>query len=170
MYLRNFADDAGRLVMVDRNDLARRLPTTVEKACRETGFYSLPTESIAPEAQTGHDPEVVEKLLSRIEGNAAPIIESIVSGRGVPTGYSQERFDLSLFASLQLTRTWAFRRQLHEVADATANHFLRYELTDERVSKYLKARGKPAKASDIAAFRVRATGPGVPRSCSPTHT
>lgn len=42
MYLRRFADESKRLVMVSRDDLTAALPITVKNACNEAGSTRSP--------------------------------------------------------------------------------------------------------------------------------
>lgn len=173
MYLRNFADDANRLTMVARNDLARALTVTVNNACNEVGFYTIPTEDIEPHARTGHDPEALEKTLSVLEGTAVPIIDKIVATKTLPSLDDQthqqgldapwDRYNLAFFVAIQLTRTWAFRRDLKELIDHSVQRRKEAFTTDKRVAKYLARQGMPTRPQDIQAFRERLIGPNGPK-------
>ncbi len=78
--LRRFADDDAKLVMVKRDDLSVSLPTTVNNACNEAGFYRIDTEDVAPSHQDGHDPEAAEKTLAAFEARADKSIRRIIEG------------------------------------------------------------------------------------------
>lgn len=116
MYLKNFATADEKLVMVRRENLAFARPTSVVAACREAGFYTIPTEDLEPDAREGHDPEAVEKVLASIEGKTAPLISAILTTDTVPQLENFDRYRVAQFAALQATRTWAFRRDFVELA------------------------------------------------------
>jgi hypothetical protein len=77
-YLRNFANEDGHVLLVDRDDVSRTYPTVVRKACAEVGFYRMDPEVFEPEVfevdkeSERPDPEVVEQHLSQFERAAAP--------------------------------------------------------------------------------------------------
>lgn len=163
MYLKHFANADEKLVMVRRDDLAVARQTSVTAACREAGFYAIPTEDIEPEARDGHDPEAVEKALASIEGATTPLLAAILGTNVVPQLEDFDRYQVAQFVALQATRTWAFRRDFVELAQLSAKRQLEAFTTDEQIRKFLKKTGKPARPNDIGEFRARALGPDGPK-------
>lgn len=163
MYLKHFADDSEMLVMVRRHALAVAHPTSVTAACRESGFYAIPTEDLEPEAQEGHDPEAVEKVLASIEGATSPLIKDLIATDSIPQLEDFARYQVAQFVALQATRTWAFRRDFVELAQLSAKRKLEAVTTDERIVRFLKKLGRPTRPRDIAEFRARTLGPGGPK-------
>lgn len=172
MYLRRFADESKKLTMVDRADRDRELTVTVKNACNEVGFYTIPTNDIEPDAGAGYDPDALEKLLSKVEGRTAPVIDKLISANTVP-GFSDmavrnghelpwDRCQLALFVALQMTRTWGFRRELNEFFDFVHRND-EASITDERIANFRTKNGKPARTQDIQEFRERLRGPDTPR-------
>jgi len=153
MTLRRFADSVDRIVMVGRTD-GRRLETKARTACAETGFYSIPTADIEEHAQAGHDPEFVEKVLAQIEGNAKRIFDCVLDG-AFPLP-SEDKFKLSLFLSLQMTRDWSYREQINELIDQLFPYYLESALTDEKIRGFLKGRDDPHDPAAIETFRNEA--------------
>lgn len=173
MYLRLFADASKKLTMIDRANLDREHKVTVNNACNEVGFYTIPTDDIEPYARDGHDPDALEKTLSTIEGTTVPVIEKLITTNTVP-GLSDmvvrdgheapwDRYQLALFVALQMTRTWGFRRELNELFDHSVQRNEEAFATDERIANYLADNGKPIRPQDIQGFRERALGPDGPR-------
>lgn len=173
MYLRNFADESNKLTMVARDDLSRTHTVTVNNACNEAGFYTIPTEDLEPHARPGHDPGALEKTLANLEGTTVPIIDQIVTTRTLPSLDDRtleqgldapwDRYNLAFFVALQMTRTWAFRRDLNEFIDLGARLHTNVLTTDDRIAKFLARSGKPFRAQDIEAFRERLLGPNRPK-------
>jgi hypothetical protein len=123
MYLRRFADERGNLTMVDRDgDLPAR-PVSVNNACNESGYYSIPARDLEEHARDGHDPELIEKLFAEIEAKAAVVLERIVREHVLPERGSAERFDLALHVSQQITRGWGFRARIEEHVNVLGAYF-----------------------------------------------
>lgn len=173
MYLRLFADPSNKLTMVNRADLDHQLTVTVNNACNQAGFYTIPTSDIAPHARDGHDPDALESTLATIEGATVPVIERIITTHTVP-GPDEvvlrnglvapwDRYQLALFVALQMTRTWAFRRELDELIAYWGQRRKEAFTTDERVAAYLAGLGEGTSPQDIQQFRERALGPDGPQ-------
>ncbi len=103
--------------------------------------------------QAGHDPEAVEKLLSQIEGSTAPILAGMVQGRFPPS--DEERFRVSLFIAMQISRGWRFRHDVNALATLAARQHLPALVTDERIRRYLRQRGKASDPKAVGEFRRR---------------
>jgi len=154
MSLRRFADVDERLVMRRRDDWSVAVPTTVRRACAESGFYAIPAEQVADTHQVGHDPEIVERILSEVEGGAKEVFDRLVAGQ-LPLS-AHDKYELSLFLSLQVTRGWAYREQMQELRDLAVPHLIDAALTDDKIRKHLRARGEQCQGDER--FRVRAWG------------
>lgn len=102
-----------------------------------------------------------------------PIIDKIVTTKTLPSLDDQvlqqgieapwDRYNLAFFVALQLTRTWAFRRELTELIDHSVERRKREFTTDERVEAHLARLGLPTRPKDIQAFRARLLGPNGPK-------
>lgn len=139
--------------MVGRNPPHKVVETTVRTAAAETGFYRIDTDDVAESYQAGHDPEAVEKTLAAIEATATPLIGNLIAGR-LPSS-AEERFQLSLFVSLQYARGWSLREEINRLGTLTARSHLSVVLTDDRVRNYLTEAGAPDADADVEAFRDR---------------
>ena len=114
----------------------------------------MPTEEIAESHQEGHDPEQVEKVLSQVETDAKPMIDRLCEGIFPPS--TEERYRLSMFAALQLTRGWRFRRDMDDLASIAARmHLEQLDNLDERIVTFLRRRGDPATTAAVGEFRER---------------
>jgi hypothetical protein len=153
MLLRNFADADQMLAMVSRDEPRQVKLTKVRTACAEVGFYTIPTDDVAPSHQAGHDPESVEKLLSQVEGSTAPIFADMVQSRFPPS--EEQRFQASLFVALQISRGWRFRYDVNAFATLAARRQLPTLATDERIRRYLRQRGKASGSKAVDQFRRR---------------
>lgn len=158
MYLRRFADERGQVMLVDRDNPGRRHRSAVAKACREAGFYKIPTSDLEDVARDGHDPEMVEKTLADIEGTASVRIEELLDSECPPS--DEVRFRLSLFFGLQAARGPAFRRMMDEIARIMGPKWAATEITPERLSQALTAQGEDATAQAVADVYQHITGPG----------
>lgn len=161
MYLRRFADSRGQVVLASRRDTSVQHRTSVGRACREVGYYEIPTADLEEDARPGHDPEAVERLLSQIEGAANLRLAELLDGGCPPT--PEIRFRLSLFFSLQMTRGTAFRRTLDELASAVAPTWLDSEFSEENIRQRLAERGEEATQVFVDEVRAFVTGPNGPR-------
>lgn len=167
MYLRGFADEHGMLAMVTREDLTDSRHITVNNACNETGFYSIPSEDLEPFAREGHDPEVVEKHLAQIESRAGPALEELRATAEVPQTGNERRYHLAAFAAIQMTRTWRFRRDMLELYHAGATALVKANTTDERLGAFLASKGRPTRPADIVEFRASLFGSDGPKLVVP---
>jgi hypothetical protein len=166
MYLRRFADERQQLVMRPRDDAARGQRITVRKACAEVGYYAIATEDVEPPHDEGHDPELVERIFAAVEGETDALLRGILSG-GFPPQEPEARFRISMFIALQITRGWAFRRDLEELGNLSARHYVETQATPERVTSFLKERGLPHGDRHVQEFLQRALGPNGPRLVLP---
>lgn len=112
LYLRNFADESGRLWVYDK-ELDRTFPTSPNKVAAEHDFYRLPP------IFAGHeDSLLVEAGFADLESRAAPVLKRVLaqvrasSPREELTVSAQERFDLTEFVSWQYFRTLEMRELL----------------------------------------------------------
>ncbi|WP_166664337.1 DUF4238 domain-containing protein [Actinophytocola oryzae] len=150
-YLRRFADDRQNLVVVDRDPPHRSRMRPVKRVCAQEGYYAMPTETIAESHRVGHDPEMVERVLSQIEHKAAQALTHLLDGQFPPT--VEDRYRLTQFIALQKTRTRRFREDAEAVGTLAAQQYIEMELTNnpERIPQWLKSRGE---AHDVAAVQA----------------
>ncbi len=85
--------------------VSKKAPRSI---ARENNFYE-------PSKAAGFRPE---EFLHHFESKAAPLLRRVDAGHSLSD--DQERFDLTIYVALQLTRTRHFREQLPKWADATA--------------------------------------------------
>lgn len=162
MYLRRFADKRGRLVMINRDNPTQRRIVTVNNACNEVGYYSIPTEDVQPSHREGHDPELVERVLSDIEGDAAAHLDRILLNHVFPPS-REARLRLSLFVALQMTRGWGFRTEMEALANIALRQSLQSELTPDRIEEFVRRQGKTTRPQDLEAFAQNVLGDNAPR-------
>lgn len=160
MYLRRFANTRRQVTLIDRADPARRHLSAVVKACRETGFYEIPTDDLDELAREGHDPEMVEKTLADIEGTAAIRFEELLDGGCPPT--DEVRFRLSLFFGLQVARGTAFRQAMDQIARIMGPKWIATEISLERVRDWLVQHSEDASPARVAEIYEQLTGPNGP--------
>lgn len=158
MYLRRFADEREQVMLIDREDPAKRHRSGVAKACREAGFYEIPADDLEEAARAGHDSEMVEKTLADIEGTAAIRIEELLADGCPPS--KEVRFRLSLFLGLQSARGGRFRRTMDELARILGPTWLATELSPEMVRDRLILQGEDAGPARVAEVYGQLTGPG----------
>jgi hypothetical protein len=130
-YLQRWAKNE-KLIVVDRDDPAKRYPAAVKDASVERYFYALPTES-------GWD-MTVEKTLSKLESIAAVDIGKVLEGRS--TTLPAFRTRLSFFMAVQLVRGRAPRQAM---IDFYKDIFLKTAQlsTPEIIQAQAERRGEP---------------------------
>lgn len=152
MAISRFADASGKVLMVSRDDLNKRVSTVVRKACAEVGFYRIAPEDIKEEFRDVHDPEMVEKALSDVEDAAKRVIDGIIDG-AFPLS-KQARYDLGLFLSLQMSRGWAWREQSKKFGDLIAHLYARSTMSDDEFQAFFLNGVKTADPLAIREFRA----------------
>ncbi len=164
MYLRNFADERHLLRLVNRDDLSRVIPVSVNNACNEVGFYSwepgLKADDVDDPALL--DPEFVEKALSVFEGRADGAIGRVLA-TGQPPATAQDRFDLTNFVALQATRGKRFREDLNQAGTLAMRRHLLESLTSERVEQWLIDHDEPHTPAHVHDFMDEALSERGPR-------
>jgi hypothetical protein len=164
MYLRNFADERGVLRLVDRDDLSRTIPSTVNNACKEVGFYEWRPDLKPDEVDDPSvlDPEHIEGLLSVFEGRATAAIARILN-TGQPPRTVEDRYNVVHFLALQAVRGRRFREDLSQAGTWAARRLLLESLTYEQIEERLVERCEPHEPEDVEAFIDSALGPRGPR-------
>ncbi len=162
LLLKRFASEPsehGQLRELDRADLRSAHPTTVRKACREAGYYRIEAEDLEEWAREGHDPEIAEKALGRVEGEAGALVDGLVDGKLPRT--DADRLHLALFVAVQMTRGWQFHEEMNQFRTLQ----MRQELQDRRdeARAWLRHRGQPARPKDVEAFLDRVSSSDGPR-------
>lgn len=162
-YLKRFADDRQNLVVVTRNAPHRSTMKPVKVVCAKEGFYAMPTEDIAEGHRDGHDPEIVEQVLSQIESDTATAIETLLAGRFPPT--MQDRYRITQFIALQMTRGHAFRDDTEALATLAAKTYIDTSPRSaaEGIRQWLNARGDARHDTAVQDFRARLQEEGFPR-------
>jgi hypothetical protein len=166
MYLRNFADSSGRILLRDRQQLHRTHLVNVRKAVSEVGYYRIEREELArDEDRAGFDPESIESALSGIEGAANPVLHKIIAS-GVTDFSTNDWYRLYQFVSLQTTRGNRWRNQV--IAAVTAGLKAAYLTSqpDARAREWLETQGRPSSSSDVEAF-LRGVSERFPRVVPP---
>lgn len=166
-YLRNFADPADQVVLVDRDDHTRSHRTAVLKAVSETGFYRIETDDLAREVdRAGHDPEGIESALAALEAEMAPAVRAVVDGS--LTGLSdQQWYRLIQFVAVQSVRGHRWRQHFVALATQTIRVELLGSVDDVQIRERLVSQGKPHGPADIAAFREQLFTERFPRVVPP---
>ena len=147
-------------MMVARRPPHRGRIVSVANACVEQGFYEIAADDIEESHRAGHDPEAVEKVFASIEGTVSRIMGAILQD-GFPLP-PEHRFKVSLFAALQMTRGWRFRKEMNDLGTFAMHQ------QERRCCPITSATGcaageKPTRADSVAAFRERVLGPQGPR-------
>lgn len=150
LMLRRFADPSGRIVMADRDPPHRKVRTTVRTAAAENGFYKIDTDDVAPSHRHGHDPELVEKALSGVEGDAAGPLADLIEGR-FPS--LEDRYRIAMLVALQAVRGQGFRDEMERLATLTAKTHLGATVTDDTIRQWLADQDSPAGPDHVASFR-----------------
>jgi hypothetical protein len=167
LLLRRFADADGNLCMVKRDD-PNGLPLriSVNNACNEAGFYRIETEDVEPDHRDGHDPEVVEKMLSMFESRAEAAIEHILAGQLPWT--DDDRFHLVNFVALHFVRGWRYRRHMNEIGTLTMRRML--ASVSDRMTRmarqHLRSEGRAVTQAAIDEFVAVILGPSGPKLVS----
>jgi hypothetical protein len=168
MYLRNFADESERLMLVDRDDASRRIKTSVKSALVEVGFYRIEADDLAREEdRIEHDPESIEEALSGFEGAAAAVIKVLVSGGTLDELGPEDWYALFMFVSLQTVRGHRWRNDFAAVATQSARVSTINSPDGERIEEWLQRRGEPSGPADMATFREQLAAGPFPRLVPP---
>jgi hypothetical protein len=165
--LRNFANERDQLRARARDDLSSAHLTTVKNACNEIGFYRIEADDLEAWARDGHDPELVEKVLSGLEADAADVVARLIE-RKIPRA-EQDLFHLALFVAVQSTRGWRFRDEVNQTVtlQMRAEMRARPEELARKARTFLRRRGEPSSPQDVAAFIESAYGENGPRLVAP---
>lgn len=169
-YLRNFANNADQVVLVDRDDLGRSHLTAVRKACAEVGFYRLDPDAFVRAEESGLiDPEVIEQHLSQFERAAAPGIYKLVR-TGLANLTQEDWYHLINFIALQTVRGNRFREDLNATGTQALRVHIGETVTDPQIRTWLEADGSSAATADVSAFREDLLGPQGPRLVATKET
>jgi len=162
-YLRNFANEVGQVLLVDRDDVSRTYMTAVRKACAEVGFYRMDPDVFVVERESERpDPEVIEHHLSQFERAAAPGIYKMVR-TGLADLTQDDWYHLINFIALQSVRGNRFREDMEATGTQALRTYLGETVTDEQISVWLEERGEPLTPASISDFREDMLGPHRPR-------
>lgn len=159
LLLQRFADERGELRAFKRTDLHSAHPERVRKACVENDYYRIEAADLEEWAREGHDPEVVEHTLDRVESAAAPLVADIIAGNLPST--DADRLHLALFVALQMTRGWQFREEMNQFGTLQMRQGLQDRRDEARA--WLRHRGQPAGPKDVEAFLDRVSSSDGPR-------
>ncbi|NQX34729.1 DUF4238 domain-containing protein [Herbiconiux sp. VKM Ac-2851] len=166
MYLRNFADGSGGIMLANRDDPGLTFKTSTRKAVAERGFYRIETEDLArDEDRVEHDPEAIENALSQVEGAIAASIKRLVEPGSTPD--QTDWYRLIQFAALQTVRGRRWREDMVALATQAARTSILAELDDEHIRVWLVAQDLPAGPDDVAAFYESLQGSRFPRLIPP---
>ena len=150
-YLRRFADEGEHLAVVSR-DLLKRFVSSVAKVAAEGDFYTVET--------TSGPSQEVEKLLSRIEDQAAPALDRILAGTFPPP--DDDRIALATFIAFQFTRNRAHRRAWAMITDAAAKLMVQVMASGDDVAQRLaQTTGEPASDELVESFKHFADTPSA---------
>ena len=69
---------------------------------------------------------------------------------------------MSLFAALQMTRGWRFRKEMNDLGTFAMHQYVE-TLSPDYFRDWLRSRGEAHQADSVAAFRERVLGPQGPR-------
>ena len=158
-YLRNFSNEAGQVLLVDRDDVSRTYPTAVRKACAEVGFYRMDPDVFVVESERERPhPEVIEQHLSQFERAAAPGMHKLVR-TGLADLTKDDWYHLINFIALQSVRGNRFREDMEATGTQALRVYLGETVTDEQISSWLEERGELVTAASISDFREDMLGP-----------
>lgn len=152
-YLRNFADEADQVILVDRSDPAKSHRSAVRKALTESGFYRIETEDLEREEDRAeHDPEGIESQLAILESEWAAAVRAVLSGPG--SALTQEHwYRLVQFVAVQSVRGWRWRNDVTALLTRHARVHTG-NVDDAVIEGWLRGRSEPHGPADVAAFRV----------------
>jgi len=165
--LRNFADESGQVVLVDRDEPTRTHRTSVHNAASEAGFYRIEAEDLErPEDRARFDPESIEAALSGLEGEMAPAVKTLVDGR------FDEFTDDTWYRMIQFTAIQAVRgHRWRNDFTALATHAFRMEFFEnldlERTATTLANQGKPHDPEAVARYLSELAEGQFPRILPP---
>jgi hypothetical protein len=91
--------------VVERQDLARSFPSSVDRVLAQRDFYAIETD-------TGRSQEVENSLLSTIETEGGQAIDRVVNGAFPPS--REDRGHISVFIAAQWLRGWDMREVITE--------------------------------------------------------
>ena len=162
-YLRNFADQDGQVLLVDRDVPSRAHSTVVRKACAEVGFYRLDPNAflVDDDSQRPH-PEVIEHHLGQFERAAAPAVYKLVK-TGLNDITQADWYHLINFIALQSVRGNRFREDMEALGTQALRTYVGEHITDEQISDWLVERGDQVTPMSISQFREELVGPRRPR-------
>lgn len=107
-HLRRFADDRGRVVVVDRRDIGKSFTTSVKRATVERDFYAVERD--------GERRQDVEKLLAQLEGEGAGALRRMLEGAFPPD--DDDRARIAVFLGAQ----WMRGRDMREAVNLVTGH------------------------------------------------
>jgi hypothetical protein len=167
LYLRNFANEAEQVLLVDRDDVGRSHHAAIRKACAEIGFYRMdPDAFVLDDDSQRFDPEIIEQLLTQFEGAAAAGIQKLVR-TGLADVTRDDWYHLINFIALQSVRGNRFREDLQASSNQALRVYLGETVTDDQIRQWIKERGDPATPASISDFREQMLGPKRPRLVPP---
>jgi hypothetical protein len=161
LLLKHFAtvpDKHGKLRELSRADLHSWHPITVRKACADNDYYRIDAEDLEEWARDGHDPNIAENALGRVEDEAAHLISDIINGRLPRTDADQ--LHLALFVAVQMTRGWQFHEEMNQGLTLQTRQESQDWRDEARV--WLRHQGKPAGPKDVEAFLDRVSSSNGP--------
>ena len=140
MYLKRFADNKRRIVMVSR-DQNKRFHTDIKKACVQTDYYAVETDN-------GRSQEV-EGFLSSIEGDASAAIERMLGGEFPPS--AADRKAVAAFIGFQCLRGDETRQGYEQVFDTLTKITLSNTTKQSFIKDFYKREGREPTEGEIAA-------------------
>lgn len=154
-YLHRFVSDKGKLYAFDKLQNKSYL-TSVLNAASENSFYDIP-EDLVPKGTT---PQIVERALSQIEGNAAPVIKTLLNRierrrkrwwrNMLPILSRREKRKLAFYIAIQIFRTKDFRELYGEIVEKGVKALVDAEMrreVPELSSEDYKVEFKPGGAA-----------------------
>jgi hypothetical protein len=110
----------------------------------EQDFYTIAAEDVEEPHRVGHDPEAVERALAGLESEVSRIIGAVLGGEFLLP--PEHRFKLSLFAALQVTRGWRFRKDMNDLGTLAMRQYVE-TLPLGRFREWLQSQGKPGRCT-----------------------
>ncbi|WP_169748256.1 DUF4238 domain-containing protein [Microbacterium azadirachtae] len=167
LYLRNFADASGQVMLVSRDEPSLAHRSAINKAIAEVGFYRIETEALAREEdKSGFDPEGVEAELSKLESSMAPTIQKLVERRFAAID-DNDWYRLIQFTALQTVRGHRWRSDVIALITQSVRTQVLDGLDEEKAHAALALQGKPSTAADAAAFVEDLASSRFPRVVPP---